>query len=311
MATVQSFLQRIQRESGDIRPDPVLSIQWLQDAYQKTLSRVPYQFQNKEAFFSTVAAVTAGNVSVANGSTTITETTSNANGWTSALNGRYFRVRGDTEFYLLSGFSDANPDTLTLDRVYEGTTDTDGAYDIFQRFYSLASDVGQINSVNKINNAIPLIRTSQVELDNIFPARPGLGEPEFYAPAGLDSSGNIQIELYRIPSAAKGYMYHYTQSVPTLDSGDDTIANQVPFDVLRAGWMSSYWAWRAALENPAPHSNQMRVSFEAEFEKRLQELLITEMPNVPRHTLRFPFTNTRHRWQRSKIKRFLVHDDDA
>jgi hypothetical protein len=141
MATAGTFLEMVVREAGDVPPDGLLSAKWLQHRYASVLERAPYSFLLTEATFNTVAAITAGTVTVTLGSTTVTETTSNANGWSSAVEGRQFRRDGDNQFYPISTFTNANPDTLTLARVYEGSSGTTIGYTVFQRFYSLASDV--------------------------------------------------------------------------------------------------------------------------------------------------------------------------
>ena len=85
MPTVGPYLQSLQREVYDRPPDPILAMDWLQARYASVLERAAWPFLIKEAVFSTVAEVTAGTVTVTLGSATVTETTSNANGWSSAL----------------------------------------------------------------------------------------------------------------------------------------------------------------------------------------------------------------------------------
>ena len=310
MATVADFLQRAQRESGDLRPDPLIAIQWLQDRYHSVLKRVNFQFRIKEAIFSTTDEFTTGDVDLTNDSATITEGTSGANGWSTSLEGSYFRVSGDSEFYLLSSYSNANPDTLQLDRVYEGTTATASSYKIFPRFYALASDVGEVVSISKLKNAQYLQRTEQSELDRSHPNRSRVGEPSVWAYAGIDSSGVQQVELYPIANEAKGYMYRYIQSVPTLDSGDDTIIAEVPFNVLVAGWQADYWMWRATLKSANGSEGPMSDRFESKFEIRMKELVLQEIGKTPRGKLRLSRRFTRHRWDRSKGAKYVVVDGD-
>ena len=110
MAIVGDILQSLMREAGDNPPDPILSLDWLQQRYESVLTRAPWPFLIKEATFQTIAEITAGTVTVTLGSATVTETTSNANGWSSSVENRYFRATGDSEFYLINTFGDANPD---------------------------------------------------------------------------------------------------------------------------------------------------------------------------------------------------------
>ena len=310
---VGDLLQSLQRETGDHPPDPVVALDWLQFRYESVLSRAQFNFLISEATFNTVAEITAGTVTATLGSATVTETTSNANGWSSSVENRYFRATGDTEFYLISTFGDANPDTLALNRVYEEATATEKAYRIFQRFYSLASDVREVISMVRIDNPVPMIESSQAELDYAFPHRPRLGNPGVYAPAGTDSSGNLQVEVYPIPDEAKGILYRYVQETPSLTDADASLIPQVPFGLLKSGWMSDYWSWRTAFDNAPPNAALMSQKYEGEFEKRLAELVLREAANIPPVKLRLSDRLIRHRVRRANKfgRRVVLESQDT
>lgn len=298
MATAGSLREQIIRECGDYPPDVVLYQSWLQGRYAQVLERHPWPFLIKEATFSTVAAITAGTVTVTNGSATVTETTSNANGWSSSVEGRYFRRDGDTEFYPIDTFGNANPDTLTLNRVYEGSTGSTIGYTIFQRFYSLASDCRQVIYMIGINEQTEMIQVSQTDLDIGVASRPAEGNPPtVWAMAGRDSSDNIRIEIYPIPDVARGILYHYFQETPSLGDDDAAIIAQVDTRMLRSGVMADYWIWRGAMKDAPEHCLTFSQRFESEFEKRLAEMLIREMGNFPPATLRYHPSRWAHRQQ--------------
>ncbi len=292
---VGDLLQSLQREAGDNPPDPILAVDWLQQRYESVLTRAPWPFLIKEAIVSTVAEITAGTVTVTNGSATVTETTSNANGWSSSVESRFFRRDGDSEFYKISTFGDANPDTLTLNRVYEGATGTVIGYTIFQRFYSLASDVREVMSIARVETPGFLTEVSQEELATVLPNRASLGNPSFWSYAGRDSSNNQQIELYRIPDEAHGFLYQYIEATPSLVDADVTILPQIPFGLLRSGWLADYWSWRSRHDNAPPNAGQHQQNQEREFEKRIHELLIRESPNFPPKRLKFHDRFWKHR----------------
>ena len=189
------------------------------------------------------------------------------------MENRYYRSTGDTEFYLINTFTNANPDTLTLNRVYEEATATEKGYRIFQRFFSLASDVREVISMVRIDSPVPMIESSQAELDYAFPHRPRLGNPGVYAPAGTDSSDNLQVELYPIPDEAKGILYRYVQETPSLTDADASLIPQVPFGLLKSGWMADYWSWRTAFDNASSNAALMSQKYEGEFEKRLASVI--------------------------------------
>lgn len=278
---VGQFLELMMRETGDHPGDGLLAQRWLQDRYASILERAPFPFLVKEATFQTVAAITAGTVTVTLGSATVSETTTNANGWSSSVEGRYFRLDGDSEFYPIDTFTNGTPDTLTLNRVYEGTSGTVKGYTIFQRVYALASDCRTVLSMAVIDSPTPMLEVSSTEIDFGLTNRASEGSPPTYwANMGRDSSDVLRVELYPIPDEAHGILYHYIQSTPSIADADASIIAQVNHSMLRAGWMSNYWAWRAGFDDANPSKClEMSQRFEAEFERRLTELVIRECPN--------------------------------
>ncbi len=281
MASVQDFLAKINREAGDHPPDALLSMDWLQSRYAMVLERASWVFLIKEATFQTVGEITAGTVTVTNGSSTVTETTSNANGWSSAVEGRYFRRDGDSEFYEISTFNNLNPDTLTLARNYEGASGTVKGYSIVQRIYSLASDCREILSMAVIDSPTRMEKVSVQELDRGMLNRPQVGSPpNFWLPIGRDSSNIMRVEVYPIPDEVHGILYHYIQGTPTLKS-DTVLMPQINHSILRAGWLSDYWAWRSAHDSSPPGSMNASVQYEQIFERCVQQLLIREAANFP------------------------------
>lgn len=295
MPTVATFLeQRRQEIPHDC--SAVAALSWTQNRYATVLERFPWSFLIKEATFQTVTAITAGTVTVTNLSATVTETTSNANGWSSSVETRYFRRNGDNEFYLIDTFGNANPDTLTLNRVYEGATGSTIGYAIFQRFYSVASDCREILRVIDINAGHVLQEFSQTEMDESFANRPAEGNPpKAWAQAGRDSSNVTRIELYPIPDEAVGILYHYLQQTPTLSDHDSTILPQVDLRVMRAGWLADYWGWKAGQSNATGQELNLSQKYEQEFERRLVELMARECTNLPPSKIRFRSGAVRHR----------------
>jgi hypothetical protein len=286
MATAMDMLMRFGRECGDHPADPILAMDWLQARYASVLERAAWPFLIKETTFQTVGEITAGTVTVTNGSATVTETTSNANGWSSAVEGRYFRRDGDSEFYLISTFSNLNPDTLTLARNYEGSSGTVIGYSITQRIYSLASDCREVLWMTVIDAPTRMEKSSVAEFDRAFLNRPQVGSPPvFWAPLGRDSSNVMQVEVYPIPDEVHGILYHYIQSTPTV-TASTTIMPQVNHSLLRAGWLSDYWSWRAAHDDAPAGALLAAGKYEEEFARKMQEMMVRESPNFPAVVMR-------------------------
>lgn len=286
MATVQDALMLFGRETGDHPPDALLAMSWLQSRYAMVLERAPWPFLLKETTFQTVPEITAGTVTVTLGSPTVTESLSNANGWSASVVGRYYRKDGDSEFYEITGYGDTNPDTLTLSRNYEGSSGTLQGYSITQRIYSLASDCREVVWMTVIDSPQPMERAGIGELDRAFTNRPQVGSPpSVWAPIGRDASDIMRIELYPIPDEAHGILYHYLQTTPTLTSGT-TLMPQVNHALLRAGWLADYWAWRAAHDDAPAGALLASGTYEQAFNLRMQEMIIREVGNFPTTPMR-------------------------
>lgn len=281
MATLQDFLSKMGRECGDHPADAILAVDWVQSRMASILERAAFPFLIKETTFQTVAEITAGTITCTNGSATITETTSNANGWSSSVEGRYFRRDGDSEFYDISTFNNLNPDTLTLARNYEGSSGTVKGYSIVQRIYSMASDCREVIGMTVIDSPTRMEKVSVTDINRGLLNRPQVGSPpNFWAPIGRDSSNIMRVEVYPIPDEVHGILYHYIQTTPTLKS-DTTLLPQVNYVVLRAGWLSDYWSWRAAHDDAPAGALLAAGKYEEEFERKLKEMLIRECPNFP------------------------------
>jgi hypothetical protein len=274
---VDDLVYRLVRECGDVPPDSVLTWRWLRDRYRRIWGACPWEFSKKEYRLVTVAPISSDSVTVTNASTTVTETTSDGK-WTSSVIGRKFRRTADNTWYDISSYTNSNPDTLTLDRNYEGTSGATAGYKIFQDTYSLADDTGEITSIVNTSNGGELTQVTLQELDCGFPNRATTGTPVYYALAGRDSNNIMRVQLYPIPDAIRGFMVRYIQEAPFLVSGASIIIPQVFESLLVAGWKADYWSWRSTLTNPAPTGIEQAWygTHESEFARELQEMVNRE-----------------------------------
>ena len=296
---VDSIISRLARECGDKPPDGYLSLKWLEDRYRQVWSASDWPFTLKTGVFQTVARITAGTVTVTNGSTTVTETTTNENGWSSAIEGRYFRALGDKAFYPISTFTNGTPDSLTLERAYEGTTGTDKSYSIFQHIYSLGSDVGRIDGISDLNQGRFLREISSDHLDETFPNRTTYGESELWANAGRDANDIYRVELYYIPSSVRGFQYRYKQEAPYLTSGADKTVPHIFESLLRHGWKADYWRWRGSMDDATGQEQAWSGQEEMLFSKELSEMSAREAQNRPPSKMRLADRYIRHRFYRA------------
>ena len=122
-----------------------------------------------------------GTVTVTNGSASVT---GSGTSWTAGMTGRLFRVSGRNETY---EFTYVSGTSGTLSRVYEGDSDSDLGYEIFQLDFELAARARHVTGMTNPNLADPMERASEDDLDAISPAILHAGTPKYYVPA--DDSG--------------------------------------------------------------------------------------------------------------------------
>lgn len=296
---VDSLISRFARECGDFPPDGKLALNWLEDRYRQVWSASDWPFAIKFGVFQTVAKITAGTVTVTNNSATVSETTTNDNGWSSSVEGRFFRATGDNTFYEIPTFTNGTPDTITLQRVYEGSTATEKGYTIFQHVYSLGSDVGRIENLVDLNQGQPLREVNQNHLDMVFPNRPSYGEPQLWANSGRDENDIYQVELYYIPSSVRSFQYRYIQEAPYLTSGDQKTVPHAFESMLRHGWKADYWRWRATMNDAKGQEGAWAAQEELLFNKELSEMSAREAQNRPPQKIKMAERYIRHRFKRN------------
>ena len=126
------------------------------NAVRKVLARCRYRWGLHRTTFLTSAEITTDEASVTNGSATVTSVTSagvNADSFTGAAVGMYFRVTGDLTSYKITAVDTASsPDTITLEQTFLGTTDASVGYKIIKDRYTITDtdfDEPNIVTINK------------------------------------------------------------------------------------------------------------------------------------------------------------------
>ena len=308
---VDSLISRFSRECADKPPDGYLALRWLEDRYRQVWNAMDWSFATSDAIVQTVAQITSGTVTVTNASTTVSETTTNANGWSVDVEGRYFRATGDNEFYKISGFTNGTPDTLTLDRGYEGSTVTEKGYRIFQNIYSLTTNMGKIQWFVDLYTGAELEQVSQIWLDEAFPNRAGHStQSEYWAPAGRDANDIYQVELYPIPTELHGIKYRFIEEAPYLTAGGQKLVPQVSESLLRHGWKADYWSWRSGMDDANGQEINWAAREELLFTKELSEMAVKEAQNQPLQKIRLARRYVRHRGVRNYPYRYSHSDTE-
>lgn len=176
-------------------------------------------FMSKEQSIALSAPITAGTVTVTNGSATIVGV---GTGWNSAITGRQFRKSGDSVSYTIT-FLTAT--TATIVPAYQEATEAGADYIIFQELYSLVADTSKIVSVINLSNSGYEMRVG-TQQDYFRQKRIGGIDPTNaldVAEWGLDSSGNRQLAFLNGPVTADEILVYYyarpTDIVDIIDTG--------------------------------------------------------------------------------------------
>jgi hypothetical protein len=168
---------------------------YVNDNYKWLANKYDWKWLYEKDTIVTTARYNTGTVTVTEGSATVT---GSGTTFTSAMEGRKFKVTGFEEIYTIESVDSTTQ--LTLDNEYNGDDDDEASYDIFEDEYSLPSDCDHIVSLVQHRHPIKLNLISLRELRRKIPA-PDLTDtdPTHYAYYEPDSSGNQQIILWPPP----------------------------------------------------------------------------------------------------------------
>lgn len=266
--------------------------------YARVLEHRAWSWLETSAYVESIApySSTTDTVAVTQGSNAITGTGTT---WSSALNGLKFQLVSDGTFY---SFTYVSATTATLDRVYEGTTSTASPYRLFTNIYALPDDFKAILQESSAENGFDLTPLDEVGMGEQVGFRNAIGTPEVYAitpsPEDLDGGFSWQIEMFPIPTAAKGYPIRYLRAAPAFD-GVNTSDNPLPFvsdAVILAGC-------RADL-NAHLEKFQKAAYYEVRFEDELKTMTMADVLKQPIRQLQMARRFTRHRLLRSMRNTF-------
>lgn len=152
----------------------------LNSAYSSILDSRRWSGLSHDAVIPVFGRITAGTVSIANGSTDITLTGAT---WSTLITGRRIRLSPSNDWYVIAWETST---TGKLDRPFAGATVTEGGYEIFQNLYELGEAARSITSAGWAETNWPLKRATQGDLDQLDPWRVTYGTPSRYA-AGPDT----------------------------------------------------------------------------------------------------------------------------
>lgn len=214
----------------------ILASQWVDEAYQELVTKVRYRHLRRVGELTQPATISAGTISVTQGSRAVTPDATALAAWNAvpqgAIVGRYLRV-SDSEMYEIEQFANGE---LTLASSYAVVGGSGLGYQIIARYLTLAEDARWLGDFMHMRLWTPLRNLPLAQLDYEAPARSwAQGVPAVWCEIGVKTlQGPRVIEVYPYP--AQDELLHYVYwSFPRTLGFDDDIPRVIPDYVLKEG----------------------------------------------------------------------------
>lgn len=247
---------------------------------REILDQMGFTRREKTDNIITVAEYNTGTVEFTQGSDTITGTGTT---WTSAMTGRRIRKFGENSYYTFTYVSGTEG---TLDRVYEGDTDSEASYSLTLSNYALPSDLDVLWSIKNIHTGTDMGEISRELLDQKDPSRLLVGEPCEWSHFDEDSNGLPQVELYPTPQYARQLPIRYKFKDELAASSDALQGFESPGAIL-AGVEADLYALAGQ-----PAMFQLK---EARFRSLVSDLVRVETSRTAPQQLQMDSAYIRHR----------------
>jgi hypothetical protein len=191
---------------------------WINITQQDICGRWPWEFLYSEEIVKTVPDKSAGTVSVSAGGTTVTGI---ATSFSATDVGSYIQFDGALEWYPIETVTPTT--SLTISSAYNGTSNlSNGTYVIRKIYYSLSSSADSIITIRNMNTPLSLIEADVMQFDRFNPNSNSTGTTSMYISYGYDSSGNIRITPWPIPSDARNLNIRTLKRITDLSGNTDS-----------------------------------------------------------------------------------------
>lgn len=228
---------------------PQMAARWINERYIEFVGRArTHQLQHNASVF-VPAPITAGTVSVTQGSASVVGTNtsfSNTNiGWS---------FRANITWYVVVGVSGQ---TLTLDSVYSEDSNTAASYNLVQRYIPIDPGARWVSHVAHMRTRRLLNALTTSEMQANYPSRQIVGGfPSVWSEAArfvtadfdisttLGQTGQKLIEVYPPSTTPETYYYTYWR-VPKTLALTDTLPPEVDEYVIREGVLVDIYRWKS------------------------------------------------------------------
>jgi hypothetical protein len=243
--TFGTIYKRLLLRAPDL--DVNLARDFVKTAYRGILDKHDWSALRARSEWQIPASYSTGTAGVTLNSNAVTGTGTT---WTTSMVGRQFKV-GNSPFYTILTAPTAT--SLTLDRVYAGTTNATASYSISGAYVTGASDLKSLTSVIDPENRWRLRRGyTQEYLDAKDPQRSRSGSPRICAGLGQNSSGVPMYEIWPRQTSQAYLPYTYIKTLADLSADADTIIYPIDGDLVLDGALVECAKYPGTSEKPNP-----------------------------------------------------------
>lgn len=214
-----SLKTRVAEETGlDLTNDATKLGVWVNEAYRFLAGMREWPWLMSSGVIQTVVDITSLTASVNAASTSVTLS---ATYTPSLADDYYIKFSTTDDWYLITAHTAATA-TVTISPAYQGSSNlTSGTCTIRKVFYSLGSDVDRVIDMRQTVTDRELVYVDPRAFDRQLPDPSATGYPQVYTQLGLDSSRNIRVNFYPIPTAKTNILYKYYKKITDLSGSTD------------------------------------------------------------------------------------------
>lgn len=211
---------------------------WVNNRYEELANHYPWRWLYEIDYpQQTTAIYTTGTISVTKGSTTVVGTGTT---FTAAMTGRKIKVGSFEEEYIVTYVSALQ---LTLNAAYNGTTNTEATYTLFENEFTMPSNCEEIISIRQYRQARQLEKITIRQLRMHNPSSLSFNQdPDYWCPLELSSDAEYQIQLAPVPYRQILLSIDYKKKITLLSAdGDEPLVPSQQRYVLKLGTMADIY----------------------------------------------------------------------
>lgn len=247
------------------------AIRWVNERISQVASR-KMKHRRKIGGLTIPAAITAGEVTLTNGSSDVTGNATAQSAWNNKrFAGAFLQPANSSTWYQINSFGGG---VLSLNQPFEGTTTTT-SYRIVYRFVELPVEAAFLGHFTHDRMRREVRLKSQSQLDMHYTDRAYVtGGPVYYSLFG-ETNGRKILEFYPYSTQDEYVLFTYWEVPPQL-AKDDIIPSPFTAHDLKVGIHADIFMWQASKETDVQlkaFAANMAAKSETKWEKTLGDIM--------------------------------------